>query len=160
MSWKNRQKKAFYRMISRLKEAPIYIIDQYIVVDEPSCYVTKYGKDFSYKYANLKEYEKRKKEGVINTAFDFDNFFNPDLTLFLPFEKNKKRHDAITQSLLYDIGTRWKERLAILFSECEYTIVQYYDSENSDWYLDFCNGVKKLGDFDSEERIQNIEFIT
>ncbi|PHR26007.1 MAG: hypothetical protein COA36_13215 [Desulfotalea sp.] len=147
-------------MICRLKEAPIYIIGQYIVVDEPACYVPKYGKGFNYRLANLKEYEKKKQEGLIETAFDFDNFFNPDLTLFLPFEKNKKNHDAIVQSLLYEIGTKWKERLAILFPENKYTIVQYYDSDNSEWYLDFYNGSRVMGDFEAEERIQNIVCIS
>ncbi len=160
MSWKSRKKKAFSRIFFRLKEAPIYKIDQYILVDEFSCYETRYGKNFNYKYLILREYIKQKKEGLIKTASDFDNFFNPDLTLFLPFEKNKSRHDSITQSLLYDIGIRWKERLAISFSEHEYTIVQYYDLESSDWYLDFYNGVKVLEEFNSEKRIQHIKFIT
>lgn len=158
MTWKSRKRKAFNRVISRLKEAPIYIVGQYILIDEPACYVTKCGKNFSYKFANLKEYQKQR--GLIKTAFDFDDMFNPDLTLFLPFEKNKKRHKTIAQSLLYEIGIRWKERLAILFPEHECTIVQYYDAENSDWYLDFYNGLKELGDFDTEERIQNIVHIT
>jgi len=83
----------------------------------------------------------------------FPPLFNPDLTLSVPFEKNKKRSDSLVKSLLYGIGTRWKERVTMLFSERNRAIAQYYDSENAGWYLYFHNSISLLGVSDVEDRI-------
>ena len=107
MSWKSRRKKAFSRYVELLKELPIYLIDHYIVIDESFSYYKENKMNVDYKAIKKVKYEEFLKSGKIKSSLDFDNYFNPDLTLYLTFEKDKKRANLLIKKTLIEIGKRW-----------------------------------------------------
>ena len=159
MSWKSRKRKAILRYIELLKELPIYLIDQYIIIDESVYYYKKNRMHVNYKAVMRKEYEKYLADGKIKSSFDFDNYFNPDLTLDVPFEKNESRANILIKNKLMQIGKRWHQRLKSQFPKHHYTLVMYFISEDLEWYLDFYNGVVKIEELDPSERCANIIYL-
>ncbi len=146
MTWKSRRRKAFLRYVESLKKTPIYLIDDYILIYE-------FGIDFrKNNYFNIKrniqvEYEQLVKTKKIKSYFDFDNCFNPDLTLDIPFERDKKKADFLSKKYLLSIGKEWNQRLIALYPKHEYTLVLYYNTEDTEWYLDFYNGFINMENF-------------
>ena len=159
MSYKSRHRKAFLRYVELLKELPIYSIDQYILIDESACYYKKKKMLVDFKRIKQAEYDKYLESNSIKSSLDFDNYFNPDLTLDLPFEKNKEKANSIIQDTLSEIGQRWKARLKESFPEQAYTIVKYFNDEDSEWFLDFYNGTVRIEDFDGSERYTQVEYL-
>ena len=94
-----------------MKELPIYLIDQYIVIDESCSYYKRNKMHVDYKTDKKSQYKEYSLDGKIKSAFDFDNHFNPDLTLDVPFEKNKIKASIMAKNALTKIGQRWSERL-------------------------------------------------
>ena len=159
MSWKSRKRKAFFRYVELLKELPIYLVDQYILIDESVCYYKKYKMHVDYQVFKKAQYKKYSLSGKIKSSFDFDNFFNPDLTLNAPFEKNPSKATAIVKNSLSKIGNRWAERLKDRFPDKSYTVVMYFNSEDQEWYLDFYNGTVKIEEFDHSGQCRDIVYL-
>ena len=91
-------------------------------------------------------------------SIDFDDYYNPDLTLNVTFEKDEKKSALIIENNLFQIGKRWEERLKELFPNNQYTLVMYFDSENSDWFLDFYNGKRKIEESKDSKRFKGIHY--
>ena len=157
MSWKSRRRKKFFRNIRSLEEAEMFLVDQYIVINE---YVASI-KDYDYSAYEFKkgvkdQYEEYLASGKIKSFLDFDSYFNPDLTLLINYEPDEKKADSIAKKLLLQIGSRWEERLKELFPEYEYTLVMYFDCVESEWFLDFYNGIHQIKDPKDPERMKYI----
>ena len=158
MTWITRRRKAFFRKVGFLEELPIYLIDKYIVIDETAEYYRMNRKTVDCKAIRLVEYKGDIESGRIKSPVDFDDYYNPDLTLHVSFEKDLKKALSIVEKTLFQIGTRWKERLLELFPNHEYTLVMYFDSENSDWFLDFYNGKRKIDESKDSKRFKGIHY--
>ncbi len=160
MSWKSRKRKVFFRYVDRLKKAPIYLIDQYIFIDE---FVGYYRKKNMSTYNNSKhmqsEYERFLRDDKIKSSRDFDNYFSPYLTLDILFEKDQKKANALIKKMLIQIGKRWVKRLQDLFPDHDYTLIVFLHSEASEWYLDFYNGVVDIEKNDKSGYCQNIIYL-
>lgn len=160
MSLKSRKRKAFSRKIKALEELPIYSIGQYIVIDESYLYHKRNRRHVDYRAVKKGQYEKYALEGKIKSSSDFDNFFNPDLTLEVPFEKDKRKADLLSKNALMQIGRRWVERLKSQFPTEDYTIVLYFNSKDSEWYLDFYNGNVRIDELDPLGQCVDVIFLS
>ena len=158
MTWVSRRRKAFFREVRFIKELPIYLIDKYIVIDETASYYKKNIGPVDCKAIRLAQYKEDLKTGRIKSAIDFDDYYNPDLTLNVTFEKDEKKSALIIENNLFQIGKRWEERLKELFPNHQYTLVMYFDSENSDWFLDFYNGKRKIEESKDSKRFKGIHY--
>jgi hypothetical protein len=158
MTWKTRRRKKFLRHIKSLEETDIFSVDKYIVINEYA------GgdpyKNYEWKQTIKATYEEDLKSGRIRSSFDFDNYFNPDLNLLITFEKDEKKANSIIEKALHQIGKRWEERLKKIFPENKYTLVMYFDSENSEWFLDFYNGVQQITDSKNPDRFKGIFYFS
>ncbi len=143
-----------------LKAAPIHLIDQYIFIDE---FVYHYRKGKITADRNKKSvqssYENYLKDGKIKGPFDFDNRFNPDLTLDILFERDQKKANVLIKKALMQIGETWHQRLKNKFPNYDYTLVMYFNSEDSEWYLDFYNGTVDIKKNDSSGRCRNVVYL-
>ena len=161
MSWKSRKRKAFFRYVEMLKAAPIHLIDQFIFIDE---FVYHYKKNKIAADRNKKgvqlSYENYLKDGKIKGPFDFDNHFNPDLTLDIHFERDPQKANALIKKTLMQIGETWHQRLKNKFPDYNYTLVVYFNSEDSEWYLDFYNGVVKIEELDRSEKCVDVIYLS
>ena len=160
MSWKSRKRKAFFRRVDLLKDVPIYLIDQHILINEFYPYYKKNRMHVDYEAVKKSQYKKYLLDGKIKSSFDFDNYFNPDLTLDVPFEKDKRKADLLSKNALMQIGRRWDERLKSQFPMKDYTIVLYFNSEGSEWYLDFYNRAIKFEEFDSSNQCMDVIYLS
>lgn len=136
----------------------MFLVNNYIVINEyPG---RKRGECYDRKHAIETDYKKDLASGRIKSYLDFDNYFNPDLTLSAPFEKDESKANKIIEMALFQIGTRWMQRLKETFPDHEYTLVMYFDSENSEWFLDFFNGLHKVEDYNDSGRIDCIHYFS
>lgn len=158
MTWVSRRRKAFSREVRFIKELPIYLIDKYIVIDETASYYRKKGMPVDCKAISLAQYKEDIDSGKIKSSRDFDDYYNPDLTLHITFERDEKKSASIIEKTLFQIGTRWEDRLIELFPNHEYTLVMYFDTENSDWFLDFYNGIRRIDKSKDSKRFKAIHY--
>jgi transposase len=158
MTWVSRRRKAFFREVRFIKELPIYLIDKYIVIGETASYYKRNREHVDCKAINLAQYKEDLKTGKIKSSIDFDDYYNPDLTLNVPFERDEKKSALFIKDNLFQIGKRWEERLKELFPSHQYTLVMYFDTENSDWFLDFYNGKRKIEESKDSNRFKDIHY--
>jgi hypothetical protein len=157
MSWKSRKRKAFLRYVESLKEVSIYLIDQYVLIDEFSCRKSK--RFIDNRYNRQKQYMRYLSDDKIKSSLDFDNYFSPYLDIDVPFEKNKKKANILAQNALMQIGRRWNERLKELFPNKDYTIALYFHSESMEWYLDCYNGIVDIKENDDTGLFLNVVYL-
>ena len=100
MTWVSRRRKAFFREVRFIKELPIYLIDKYIVIDETASYYKKNRELVDCKAIRLAQYKEDLTTGKIKSPVDFDDYYNPDLTLSVLFEKDKKKSALIIKDNL------------------------------------------------------------
>jgi len=155
MSWKSRRRKAFFRHVELLKELPIYLIGQHVVIDESGLFYKKNKIHVDYKAEKESRYKKYLLDGKIKSPFDFDNYFNPDLTLDLNFEKNIRKRNTLTK-----IGQRWNDRIKNQFPSQDYTVVLYFNDEDTEWYLDFYNGSVNIEEIDRSKQCKDIVYLS
>ena len=154
MTWKSRCRKKFLRHLKSLEETDIFVIDKYIVISEYP------GGDpyenYEWRRTINADYKKDLKSGRIKSSLDFDNYFNPDLNLSITFEKDEMKANSIAEKALFKIGKRWMERLKKNFPEYKYTLVMYFDSKGSEWFMDFYNGAQQITASQNPDRYKNI----
>ena len=74
------------------------------------------------------------------------------LTLDILFERDQKKANVLIKKALTQIGETWQQRLKNKFSNYDYTLVMYFNSEDLEWYLDFYNGTVDIEKNDSSGR--------
>lgn len=142
-----------------LKELPIYLLDEYILIDESACYYIRNNISIDIKKQRQAAYDRYLEEGKIKSALDFDNYFSPYLTLDILFEKDRTKANALIKKTLIQIGERWVQRLKSLFPEHDYTLIVFLHFEDSEWYLDFYNGTVDIEKIDSSGRCRNVVYL-
>ncbi len=140
MSTKSRKRKSFLRYVNRLKLAPIYKVNDFIVIDEfavPS--VVKRNKRWLFSKHVENFFEDDKNQGKTYDQKEFDDIFNPDLFLDILFTNSRDLTYKIKKLSLTEIASSWRKRLDELFPEDPNTLVLYYIKKNDEWMLDFIN---------------------
>jgi hypothetical protein len=156
MTWQSRGRKIFYRRVKSLKETEIFLVDKYICINEfaggPN------HKSYNSEYSVRTSYKEDLKSGRVKSSLDFDSYYNPDLTLFINFEKDERKENLIIEKATYQIGKRWEERLKGLFPEYHYTLVMYFDTECSVWFLDIYNSNQQITDSKNPDRFKGVYY--
>lgn len=158
MTWKSRSRKRFFRLIKALEETEIFFVDKYIVINEYAGGANK--NDYNPEHHVKTSYKEDLKTGKVKSSLEFDDYYNPDLTLCVDFEDDEIKANLIIEKALFQIGKRWKDRLKELFPEYKYTLVMYFDSESSDWFLDFRNRIEQITDSKNPDRFKGIYYFT
>ncbi len=142
MSWKNRNKKKFYRLVHRLQYAPIFLMCNYVFIDADIIFQTANNNAVEIKSILKSEFilKQYKDNHKINSLEEFDNYFNPSLTLDLCFERSRERADKLKRQVLEDIGYSWKNKLVRLGLE-DGLLFLHYDKNDGEWTLEFLNSM-------------------
>lgn len=156
MTWRSRRRKRFFRYTKSLEKAEMFLVDQYIVIDEYAGGRPK--SHYDCKRYVTKNYNSDLRSGRIKSSLDFDNYYNPDLTLVVMFEENEEKANSIIEKTLHQIGKSWEKRLKELFPKHKYTLVMYFDSVSSDWFLDFYNGTQLIKDPQNSDRYKEVYY--
>lgn len=159
MSCKGRYIKYLRRKINRIKNSSMYLIDDYIVIEEPTISPSKRKIKIAFEFAKIKSskkniYRKHVSSGKINNFKDFDNYFNPDLSIDINFTTNFAAGLRLKRKYLNEIGEIWSKRLIESFPDKEYDLILYFDKISEDVFLDFYNGHIELDD----DRYKQVEY--
>jgi hypothetical protein len=154
MTWKSRRRKRFFRHVKSLEETEIFLVDKYICINEYAGGPN--NNNYKPEHSVRTSYKEDLKSGRVKSSLDFDDYYNPDLTFFIDFERDEKKANLIIKDAFFKIGKRWGERLKEMFPDNKYTLVMYFDAENSEWFLDIYNSSLQITDSQNPDRYTGI----
>lgn len=143
MSWKSRKAKKFSRLVSRFEKAPITKIASFIFIDESAPYMNSLAKRDYYYQRMIRSCKQEIKEGAIQTATDFDNYYSPyfDFTLETRgFEKDSVKANRIAHDCLSRIAKNWRAKIESLYGSNKYIITVFF--QDDEWFLDCSHCLK------------------